>query len=210
MKMLLLLLLGIGTGAQSLYADAHVFERTQSPHGLCIAQFSPEDMGSIKFFDSSRHKTYGNVFTPNEFGISNIDLVCSWNLKEDRAAVLVYYGTKLSCINLYEKVHDVFKQVKFELPEADTVYKQVHKKPYRLEFSSGGSINAVGPWTNDIVKLVSGDEHDKGDGSTEALLIVLEVRVRDGKSTILKQKLLNPLSETESQAFFEKWGDKYQ
>jgi hypothetical protein len=207
-----LLLFGTCASTQSLYADEQIFEGTKSPHGLCIAQFIPEDMGSIKFFDSLHHKTYGNVFTPDEFGRSNIDLVCSWSPKEDKVAVLFYYGTKLSYINLYEKFHGVFKEVKFDLPEPAAVYKQVHNKNYRLEFASDASSNAVGPWfdDNDTVKLVSGVEYDEDDGSTELLLVVLEVRVRDGGATILKQKMVGPLSEAQYNTFIDKWGDKYQ
>jgi hypothetical protein len=213
-KLFFLLLFGTLISTQSLYADEQIFEGTKSPHGLCIEQVTPG--GLIRFFDPLHHKTLGDIFPHGETDWVNIGFECSWSPEEDKVAVLFSYGTKLNDILLYEKSHGVFKEVKFDLPESAAVYKQIHKKSYKLEFSEGVSDNALGPWIDDdTIDLISGDTKDvynKDFGwiGTSSLLVVLRVRIQNEKATTLTQKLIGPLSEAKRDAFFDKWGDNYQ
>ena len=137
---------------------------------------------------------------------NKIDFVTSWNSDSTRVALLMYYGTKLSGLMVFQRSpQSRFVELGFRCPDPVKAYlKERGSLPFP-ENSGGMSCNDVGPWlTKSTVRLFAGEANEQADSGV--LLVSFEVHVTKGVASIINVHLHGPMTYTESESFFHSNG----
>jgi len=196
-----------------LYADDGLLSATVGPSGIGVSEVDGPENRSFKFVDAKTHHILGDLGLDD---LSNVSVYASWNKSGTRVAILVYYGTKLSELCIYEvEANQKIRQVKFDQPDPIAVYEATSKSKFRYANNTGSDSSDIGAWKNDnTVELVSGatkeiDDKDSTLTGTVSLFVAFEVHVQDAKIQVSIGKLTGPIQDNENgdkgDAFLENW-----
>src|SRR4051812_2777488 len=84
------------------------------------------DDKSYDFVDVPTQKRIGHILETDQ-DISNIHFVASWNSNSSKVALLMYYGTKLSCILIFRKnLKGFYVELPFKEPDTIKLYHELH------------------------------------------------------------------------------------
>lgn len=163
----------------------------------------------IFFVDAVTGEKLGAVLSLfNEGDLGNVNIISSWNGSSSKVALLIYYGTRSSKIKVFKRTNeDTFVPVDLLLPDPLAIYGKGDLKTLSEEHVSA-SENALGPWNDNSVRLISGVMVDRGNNEFVHLLVTFTA-VIDAKADIKDVKLVGPYSDQEADRFLEEWGTKY-
>lgn len=173
---------------------------SRSPDGGFVILRNNEDP---VFWDLKSNSSVGSILRKSEKGeISNLQVVASWSPDGRKVAVLLYYGTRLSDLRIFQKNKDGrFRELKISLPN-QVEYKAGEGAP-------GFDENAVGPWTdNRTVALLLGNCKEFESGS-QHFFVAFTFTVDGGAGVVEVKKRMGPLDDRASSEFLNAWGNIY-
>ena len=163
------------------------------------------DDKSYDFIDIQSREKIGHIFETDQ-DISNVQFVASWNDDSSKVALLMYYGTKLSCILIFKRnSKGDYIELPFKEPDPVKLYHESHDSDPFPENASGYSNNSVGRWiTGDTVELFSGETKDNLQKGT--LIVIYDARIKDNSVSIVNVRLLNLMDDASAEKFLQKHG----
>jgi hypothetical protein len=137
----------------SLFLSASLPIHGQTPE-ILDDTISPDKHTSIRvdpyneradLVDLRSHHSIGRLKDADH--LSNLSFVTSWSSDSGKVALVMYYGTKLNCLLIYQKnAKGIFVSLPFDEPDPMEIYKKAHGEYPFPNDTSAAPNNAVGPW----------------------------------------------------------------
>jgi len=152
------------------------------------------------FVDLRSHKNLGRIAHTS----GQEDIVASWSVDSSKVAIVMYYGSKLCCLQIFRKTSKgVFVEVPFDEPQPMEMYQKAHGElPFQYDGSTAPE-DAVGQWeAKDTVHLVAGEAHLNGPH----LFVTFDVQITNKKAVIRNIQMHDLMPDDQAEKFLNSLG----
>jgi len=145
-------------GALASADTCEALKNTLSPDGRIAIRKT--NNGDFEFFDVSSQRGLGLILRPE--GLRNVSFVASWNSDESDVALLMYYGTKLSTLMIFQRTDSgTLVRRDFEMTDPIKLFQKKHGSRPFAKNESGPMDNHVGPWiAKNTIRLIAGESRE--------------------------------------------------
>jgi hypothetical protein len=182
--------------------------QTRSPDGksVVIAEGSEDAPQALYFADAKTGGLLGWITQHEEAGASNVRLKTSWNGSSSGVALLMFYGAKMSDIEVFRKNSDGgFMRVEFK--KADPLAFFAKEKPgiFSSNYRLAAPENELGSWKNEHkVNLLTGEAFLTSDNSIIHVYVSFDLSLSD-PAVVMDTRFFGPFTDREAETFLAEW-----
>ena len=142
--------------------------------------------------------------------LSNVSFVTSWNGDNSGVSVLLFYGVKLSNLELFQSDRrGHFEEVAFSPPDPNRLFHADKSERLDLDAFTGFSANGLGPWRDGRTATFVAGEAKELTGRVNYFFATFNVTVADRRASVKGVRPVGKLTEQQANAFIDKWGRRY-
>lgn len=194
--------------SKSLYAETALQPDTISPDGK-VAVY--KDESRCYFYNTEEGAVIGDILSSSEnTRLSNVNILASWNSLATRVALLIYYGSKLNEVRIFQKNNDG-KMVALDVlwPNLSELASSKGKDIGKIMENPGFDENSLGPWLDDDTVNVIIAEAKESDRGTLHFILLTKLHCSGNRVSAEPIGDLKIMNDAESSELFDRWGKRY-